>query len=121
MDGLDNLGANTRLKCQKTWSFCSFYHLEPLTLMSRCKYMLSDMHWDREMKNQDSGLGTRCSTSRLRYSLPPPSLFCFRVVDTLEKCCAVKHHFPLLNIAITLLVESIAPCCANVLQILLIL
>ena len=98
VDGLDKLGANTWLKCQTTWSFCSFYHLELLA------YMLSDMHWNRELKNQDSGLETGCSTSRLRYSPPHLVFFCFGVVDTLEKCSSAKHHFPLLNIAITLLV-----------------
>ena len=104
VDGLDKLGANTLLKCQTTWSFYSFYHLELLALMSGCKYMLSDMHRNRELKNQDSSLETRCSTSRLRYSPPHLVFFCFGVVDTLEKCSAAKHHFPLLNIAITLLV-----------------
>ncbi|KAL4642641.1 hypothetical protein ACB092_02G034800 [Castanea dentata] len=82
----------------------SFYHLELLAIMSGCKSMLSDMHRNRELKNQDSGLETRCSTSRLRYSPPHLVFFCFGVVDTLEKCSAAKHHFPLLNIAITLLV-----------------
>ena len=113
VDGLDKLGANTLLKCQTTWSFYSFYHLELFALMSGCKYMLSDMHRNRELKNQDSSLETRCSTSRLRYS--PPHLVSFfffsGVVDTLEKCSAVKHHFPLPNIAITLLVVLDSKLC----------